>query len=213
MRRLTIVLIVVMVLTGWLLGSCTIPTIPQSPKAEWMVPKLDTDAQLDQPVYIWIANVEGGKSPWFEMAYIENDSFQSALTQTLDASGIVLVPDTKSISKYSLSATILNQVDDHKFHHLGYGSYTATLEIQYNLRRSNTNQTVWEEIHRSEFTRGYGFDAPPVSNPATPRDAKGEEFYYSSAIISIAEGAARENLSWLVQELSMFLLEEEEKQN
>ena len=201
MRNVFIVVIALIILSG-----CGPLPVFVHPDPKWMVPKLDNTIRLDSPISIWVAPVEGGRPSGFSIAYIDNEQFHSALLQTLNDSGIVLISDTNLTSKYNLIVKIMNQNLSYKFHQLGYGSATGTLEVQYNLQKSNAGKTVWQETHLSEYTHRSGFSAPPsdLFAPGEGREVQHQTF--------VAEGAARENIRWLIQKLSKYFSDEEQRQ-
>lgn len=158
------------------LGACATATNPEAMAVRVHV---ESYKSISSPVLV----VVGGGSETSSMgaSQISNADFQSAIVESIHQTGLFSqVIETATNSSYTLRATIV----DIEQPVMGF-SMTVNLEVAWSLSHSDAAKPIWQQSHHSTYTA-----------------AAGEAFAGVTRLRLATEGAARENISWALDEIS-----------
>lgn len=168
-----------LMLIGALLTGCATPSKPEA-----MVAALATPVHRSkQSVAV---QVQGGKATSSAGAsQISSDDFARALRESIQKAGLFASVADGGAARYRLDAFI-GQLDQPMF---GF-SLTVKLEVEYTLVDTQSNQSVWRKSVVGEHTAGAS-----------------EAFAATTRLRLANEGAARQNIQKMIEEVSALKLD------
>lgn len=164
---------------GALLTGCATPSKPEAMVAPMATP-------VHQSKQAVVVQVQGGKSTSSGgTSQISSEDFARALRESIQKAGLFASVAESGPARYRLEA-FLGTLDQPMF---GF-SLTVKMETEYNLIDTGSNQSVWRKNILSEYTAGGG-----------------ESFVAATRLRLANEGAARQNIQKMIEEVSALKLD------
>ena len=156
---------------------------PAQPTAMVAAPAMGTVQKSSNGLGIQVAG--GQQTSSVGASQISNEGFERALELSIGRAGLFAAVGLTSNARYQLNAYI-TRVSQPLF---GF-SMTVTLEVSYTLIDTQSHKTVWQKAITSEHTA-----------------SAGDAFAGVTRLRLATEGAAQQNIEFLLRELSSLKLE------
>lgn len=146
--------------------------------------------QVNMPIHrsssdVLVVALGGRETSAMGKSQIADEDFAQALRQSIEQSGLFSQARRDGQAKYQLQAFIV-QMNQPMFG----ASMTVSMEVNYNLAKTNPKEVVWQKAVTSTYTAPFS-----------------EAFVGATRLRMANEGAARKNIEQAINEMSQLRLD------